>query len=133
MNSEQIKKLRRESGGFSSRCKLTEFLYDLMRDKVTPGTVEDIMSDLTGDECNYTNGWLAKYADNVADRLGRIDNVDIIENSEDKIFLTLTKLVSLEYTNHRGASETYRGLGESLVGRKSYEDFYEQATKIKES
>ncbi len=74
MDKKSIEKLRKESNSFSKKCKLTEFLYYLMRDHVTPGTVEGIMTENTGDDCNYTNGWLARYAENVAERLNPRNN-----------------------------------------------------------
>ncbi|GAG50677.1 unnamed protein product, partial [marine sediment metagenome] len=49
-----------------------------------------------------------------------------IEKQEDSIFLTLMMLISLDHQNHRGASETYSKLGETLVGEKLYHEFYEK-------
>jgi hypothetical protein len=54
-------KLRQASGSFSSKSKLIAFLYQLMRDYLTPGQVEEIFRDanLSEEECLYSNGWLA--------------------------------------------------------------------------
>lgn len=52
---------------------LTSFLYELMRDAAPPGEVERIVRHIEqeprdGDNL-YSNGWLAHYAKNLADRL----------------------------------------------------------------
>jgi len=70
MKIEQIEAMRERSGHFSSDCKLTSFLYSLLRDHVQPGEVETIMSELDNFETTfYTNGWLAKYAEDISKRL----------------------------------------------------------------
>lgn len=61
--------LRERSGNVLIKSKLTFFLYDLMRDHLTPGTVEELMEDVKSEEVSYTNGWLAKYAEDLARRL----------------------------------------------------------------
>jgi hypothetical protein len=49
---------------------LVSFLYELMRDHVPPGVIEEIMRKTMGPSAVvYTNGWLAKYAEDVANRL----------------------------------------------------------------
>lgn len=48
--------------------RLVAFLYDLLRDHVTPGVVEKIAQDATA-ETLFTNGWLARYAEDLATRL----------------------------------------------------------------
>jgi hypothetical protein len=40
-----------------------------MRDEVTPGKVEKIMMNCGEPMVHYTNGWLAKYALDIARRL----------------------------------------------------------------
>ena len=60
------------SGNRGSRCKITAFLYELMRDEVPPGVVERIVrnSQLNpGDEWQFCNGYLVQYAEDLADRL----------------------------------------------------------------
>jgi len=55
----------------SGQCELTtmleSFLYTLMRDHVSPGTVEGLLRDAK--PCNCTNGYLGAYARDVAERL----------------------------------------------------------------
>ena len=49
---------------------LVSFLYELMRDHVTPGKVEKVMSQTVPfKETRLTNGYLASYAMDVAKRL----------------------------------------------------------------
>jgi hypothetical protein len=60
---------------FSTKSTLTTFLYQLMRDHVTPGVIEGLV--LQDEKANaeghdtfvLTNGYLAEYAAEVADRL----------------------------------------------------------------
>lgn len=68
-------KLRQDSGSIDIRSKLVEFLYLLMRDHVAFGKVESLVREAeisfnSGDGINaYSNGYLALYAENLANRL----------------------------------------------------------------
>lgn len=70
MDIDKIEALRERSGSIRLESRLVSFLYQLMRDHVTPGIVEKLLAE-SEDEPNvlYTNGWLAKYAEDVANRL----------------------------------------------------------------
>ena len=62
--------LRERSGTVVINSRLVSFLYQLMRDQVTPGIVESIVNQSEDEpEITYTNGWLAKYAEDLANRL----------------------------------------------------------------
>jgi len=71
--------LKERSGFVTSNDKLVDFFYVLLRDHVPPGIVEYIMiqidkekqmNDLKHvDKTSYTNGWLASYAKDIAERL----------------------------------------------------------------
>ena len=65
-----LSEMRKRSGFVTSSNPLVGFLYILMRDHITPGSVEGIMveHELPGKDM-YTNGWLANYAKDVAHRL----------------------------------------------------------------
>lgn len=66
----EMSQMRERSGSVTLDCKLTSFLYTLMRDYVHPGDLENIMLHHISDEPSvYTNGWLAKYAEDIANRL----------------------------------------------------------------
>ena len=73
MTSDQIKAMRERSGRETSKDPLVDFLYHLMRDHLPVGTVEGIVSTeveaYKGQTSVYTNGWLAQYAKDIADRL----------------------------------------------------------------
>lgn len=69
MKNKAIKKMRKASGSFTSANKLTGFLYELMRDYLTAGDIEEIMQTVSDKKCLYTNGWLARHAEDVAKRL----------------------------------------------------------------
>lgn len=57
------------SGNVKIRSRLTSFLYGLMRDHLTPGTVEELVQESVAVEVTYTNGYLAQYAFDVAKQL----------------------------------------------------------------
>lgn len=61
--------LRERSGHVEINSKLVSFLYDLMRDHLPPGKVEELVRASTESEVLYSNGWLAKYAQDIANRL----------------------------------------------------------------
>lgn len=62
--------IRVRSGSVTIDCKLTSFLYTLMRDHVQPGDIEEIMlNHISDDTVEYSNGWLARYAEDIAQRL----------------------------------------------------------------
>lgn len=70
-HDQQNESMRRRSEEVTSDCRLTAFLYDLMRDHVPPGKVEEIVRSLfkPGACYQYTNGWLALYAADLAARI----------------------------------------------------------------
>ncbi len=70
LKDEANDNLRESSGGVQINSKLVSFLYELMRDHLPAGTVEKIVRASEG-ESNvvYTNGWLAQYAEYLANRL----------------------------------------------------------------
>lgn len=63
--------LRERSGHVSYDDRLTSFLYELMRDHVPPGKIEELVRGTELEEGNvaFSNGWLASYAHNLAARL----------------------------------------------------------------
>lgn len=70
MKENHMEAIRERSGNVTIDCKLTSFLYTLIRDYVQPGDIENIMIRHISDESVvYSNGWLAKYARDVAERL----------------------------------------------------------------
>jgi len=59
-----------ESGNVVIKSRLVSFIYVLLRDYITPGKIEDIISNNTSNKrVKYSNGWLAKYAENISNRL----------------------------------------------------------------
>jgi hypothetical protein len=70
MDKNKLLEMRLRSGNVTIDSHLVSFLYELMRDYVTPGQIEAIMANTEGDSnVTYTNGWLAKYAEDLALRL----------------------------------------------------------------
>lgn len=55
--------IAQRSGTVEYQDQLTSFLYELMRDHLTPGVIEKIVRNSESqDTTKYSNGWLAKYA-----------------------------------------------------------------------
>ena len=61
--------LRERSGEVNIDSKLVSFLYTLLRDHLAAGVVEEMVRDTSECDCQYTNGWLALYANDLANRL----------------------------------------------------------------
>ena len=73
MKDQLDSELRERSGSVNNKDPLVSFLYILMRDYVLPGDVETIMADgipkPTVTDVQFSNGWLANYAEDIAKRL----------------------------------------------------------------
>lgn len=67
--SKTPKRMRQRSGQVDSRDPLVAFLYGLARDYVTSGQIEDLMKDVEPGNVEFSNGWLANYAKDLAARL----------------------------------------------------------------
>lgn len=65
--------LFKRSGRFYTYNPLISFLYELMRDHVPTGVVENVLKHSMETPCSMTNGWLGMYADDVAARLRKKD------------------------------------------------------------
>ena len=63
------KELRERSGGVNSDDKMVVFLYDLIRAHLPAGTVESLVREAQYSEVNFTNGYLANYCKDLAERL----------------------------------------------------------------
>lgn len=73
---EHMGAMRARSGTEKSADPLVSFLYNLMRDHLPAGAVEGIMLDTYPDRVSvFTNGWLARYAKDVATRLRELPSV----------------------------------------------------------
>lgn len=86
MDKRQNSALRSRSGDVMVESKLVGFLYDLMRDYIPPGIIEELIQKsediCQSNQCLYSNGWLARYAVDIAKRLG--DNPIIYFNDSNK-------------------------------------------------
>ena len=69
MQSLENQRLRTKSGSVSKTDPLIGFLYDLMRDFLPPGVIEELAQNQSSKETQFTNGWLAIYAEDLASRL----------------------------------------------------------------
>jgi predicted ATPase len=70
MHEKRNGELREVSGNVVFNDALTSFLYELMRDHLSAGTVEEIVRNSTyNTEVLFTNGWLAKYANHLSEEL----------------------------------------------------------------
>lgn len=71
-HAEEQVRMFHASGRVSGHEPIIAFIYTLLRDHLTPGTIEDIMLTqvpVAGVKTTYSNGWLAHYAADVARRL----------------------------------------------------------------
>lgn len=64
--------MRERSGSMNSSDPLVIFLYLLMRDHVCPCDVEKIADDSVFGNGEFTNGWLASHAQDLAQRLREV-------------------------------------------------------------
>lgn len=62
-------RLRSVFGNVTDRSVLVSFLYELMRDHLLLGVVEELVLNSPPCRTVFTNGWLAQYAQDVATRL----------------------------------------------------------------
>lgn len=78
VKDHNVKRLRKKSGSVKDSRLLVAFLYVLMRDEVPPGVIEGTLLKLSNEnaedketkhEYMLTNGYLAKYAQDLADRI----------------------------------------------------------------
>ena len=67
--------MRAASGAVDDDRPLVALLFVLMRDHVTPGCMEEVFENhvavADGKTQEYSNGWLARHAQNLADRIER--------------------------------------------------------------
>jgi len=61
--------LRERSGSIDIQDALTSFFYVLLRDGCPTGEVERALDAMGVNNVQYTNGWLASYAHDVASRV----------------------------------------------------------------
>lgn len=87
MGEDTNKGTRERSGEVTSNDPMVAFLYVLMRDHLPPGVVAELVNssqpehrDVLVDDGQhlmtcfaFTNGWLARYAEDLVDRLKKID------------------------------------------------------------
>jgi membrane carboxypeptidase/penicillin-binding protein len=81
----RMDELREESGVVTYANPLTSFFYQLLRDHLPAGTVEKIVGDIVkeaGQSVTFTNGWLARYANNLADTVRNAEAINL-KNSLD--------------------------------------------------
>ena len=69
--SKSNERIIKASGKVTSDDNLVSFLYELMRDHLPSGVVEGIAQRVLEeeDDRNFCNGWLAKHAIDIAERL----------------------------------------------------------------
>lgn len=107
--------MRNRSGNVNATSRLTSFLYDLMRDHLTPGVVEELVRDAVDPEVSYTNGWLAQYAFDLAKRLG--DNVGEPNSVRKDVIKTLIMAVQ---AGAKTADEVAEQIDQALRAKESW-------------
>lgn len=80
-----MEELREESGTVTYTDPLTSFFYQLLRDHMPAGEVEKIINQIieeSGKEIVFTNGWLAQYANNLAQLLKKAEPLKLKQDLE---------------------------------------------------
>jgi hypothetical protein len=84
MQANTNEALRERSGSINSNDPLVSFLYILMRDHIATGTVEKIMQEhVNSKESQFCNGFLAKYAMDIANRIYELSLSNYLDLKED--------------------------------------------------
>lgn len=79
LGEEETNPIRERSGSVKSKSKLVAFLYLIMRDCVKVSDIEeavqqiDLMTAGKARVYQFSNGWLAEYAKDLAQRLGEVE------------------------------------------------------------
>lgn len=95
IDEKRNEQLREISGNIIFNDALTSFLYELMQNHLSVGVVEEITrNSINNTEVLFTNGWLAKYANNLAEDLlnaktNNLKNIFISENEKPEIQLSV--------------------------------------------
>ena len=69
MDNDENVRMREASGEFKSKDPMVSFVYVVLRDGCPPEVMESALIQMHSEECLYTNGWLARYAEDIAGRL----------------------------------------------------------------
>lgn len=72
MPKDDNARLRDRSNSVDKSSALTAFFYDLLRDHMTIGVIEPLISEaekFAARKSLFSNGWLASYAADIAERL----------------------------------------------------------------
>lgn len=87
MMEKRMDELREVSGAVTYADPLTTLFYLLIRDHVPAGVVEKIVWEVANDpeEIVFTNGWLAKYANNLSEQLTGAKTVQL-KSALEKVF-----------------------------------------------
>lgn len=77
IHADAEEEMRLMSGDVSDDRPLVALLFVLMRDHITPGAMETIFENhvavANGQKQRYSNGWLAKHAQDLARRIEKLD------------------------------------------------------------
>lgn len=68
--------MRDRSGRVSDRRPLVGLLYDLLRDHVPAGVLEKLVREQIDKQFDFSNGWMAQYAQDLASRLLGVDEIE---------------------------------------------------------
>lgn len=84
MFAAECERMRKKSGEVRDRRPLVSFLYSLGK-RLAPGEIEQAIDDATFPQCEvlFCNGWLARWAQDAAERLtGEIEPPEIPEDEK---------------------------------------------------
>ena len=69
MDPKERDEMYKASGEIESTDPLLAFLYVMLRNGAGPGVIHEALENMTDQPMRYTNGWLAQYAQFVADKM----------------------------------------------------------------
>lgn len=104
--------IRDRSGKVSDARPLVRFLYDLFRDHIPTGVAEKLVVDSTDDDItvtHYSNGWLAAYCQDLADRLTQsnltVEAEDLHQDYRGRLIAMIEKRVWQAYDKAKSDQE----------------------------
>lgn len=123
---ERVEDLRKKSGEVSYSDPLTTFFYLLMRNELAAGKVEELVRESVdcAEECLFTNGWLAHYANNLAEDVKNA-RVTQLQKALDQAF-TFTEVENREQAKQEEQDEIKEKLKNASSGKSFGDDELEK-------
>lgn len=119
-NNDANKRIRIASGSVNIRSRLTSFLYELLRDHLPAGAVEEIARNCTEQDVQYSNGWLALYADNLSKQLSEDNSereAELLRVIKEYKEYFQTAINNCDTPENRSAYKIMISIGDDVIAR----------------